>query len=531
MDKIKSTSISYSDVGMLSQLTRDYLDEKEVVKPFYKRKSKIGNIHEAIKNKEDFPHSNRETLVQVLKDQYKELKSKAVHKNINLLLKRNTYTVTTGHQLNLFTGPLYFIYKIVSAIQTAKELKLQYPEINFVPVYWMATEDHDFEEINHTYINGNKIQWNSNQAGMVGEFSLEGIEETIEQFCRSLGNSISSLEMENLIRGAYQAHTNLADATRFLIHELFKNQGLVIIDANHKQLKQLFVPIINKELRENISYKKVSDTIDRFEDEFSAQVSPREINLFYVNEGIRERIVKSDGGFKVNNTEIEFDSSEIDSEIRSFPERFSPNVILRPVYQELILPNLVYIGGGAEVAYWLELKSTFESFNVPFPLVQIRNSFLLLSDNTVKRLSQLKLNLESIYRDKSELINLFAEKANPFGNELGVVEMMLNKQMSELENSMMQYDSELSKSVKASQKGMEKSLNKLRKKVSRSVKRQNLDYIHMLDMVFEEVYPNGVYQERQINFFEMYVKYGEKFLKMVFKNSDPFTKTFKVVEV
>lgn len=531
MDIKKSTSISYSEVGMLSKITRDYLDGNESVVPFYNVASNAKNIWNIIQAKKDFPVENRATLVKVLNEQYGDLTSPSVRNNIDALSDGNTYTVTTGHQLNLFTGPLYFIYKIVSAIQTAKQLGIDHPELNFVPVYWMATEDHDFEEINHSYLDGKKIQWESDQTGMVGEFSLDGIKETVDTFCKALGDSINAQQMIVLIRSAYLDHENLADATRFLVHALFKDKGLVILDGNHKALKQLFTPVIKRELEEQVSFITVSETIANFGSKYSAQVSPREINLFYVKNGIRERILKSDSGYQINNTNVSFTSLQMEGEVANFPERFSPNVVLRPVYQEFILPNLIYIGGGAEVAYWLELKSAFEAFGIAYPMVQIRSSFLTLTNKTISRINELNWTGLDLYRRRSELVSFYIDAVNPYERQLQELKETILSDLKTLGVSLKAFDPELDKSLGASQKGMDKSINRLARKVSGAVKRKSSNHLRKMDQVFEAVYPNGVYQERQVNFFEMNAMYGVSFLDLIFEESNPFCIRFKIIEV
>ena len=162
-------------------------------------------------------------------------------------------------------------------------------------------------------------------------------------------------------------HQDLATATRFLANELFKKEGLVILDGESKSLKNLFIPYMNEELKNQSSFKTVSETnLKLTSDEYSIQVNPREINLFYIEDNLRERIIFENGKYKVNNTKIEFSQVEILAEVDKNPEKFSPNVILRPLYQEVILPNLCYIGGGGEIAYWLQLKSNFVKFKVRF---------------------------------------------------------------------------------------------------------------------------------------------------------------------
>jgi len=308
--------------------------------------------------------------------------------NIELLHHENTFTITTSHQLNLFTGPLYFLYKIISVINLTNELKAAYPENNFVPVYWMATEDHDFDEINYFNFKGKKVQWSRQASGAVGRLNTEDLDKVLDVFTANLGFGANSNGIKKLFKCAYLDHKNLADATRFLANELFGIYGLVIVDADDRDLKSLFAPYVKKELTEQTSFTKVSETNEKINSlGFNVQVNPREINLFYLKEDLRERIVEQNGTYFVNDTDISFTKSELLAELEKHPERFSPNVIMRPLYQEVILPNLCYIGGGGELAYWFQLKSYFKAVNVPFPMLLLRNSVLV---KTAKQSEKLK---------------------------------------------------------------------------------------------------------------------------------------------
>ena len=340
-------TISYSNTGYFSKLICDYLAETESTIPFYHRYPNIENFKHKIEEKRaSFNAETREILVTRLKAQYESCNpSEATSSNIEALKNEDTFTVTTGHQLNLFTGPLYFLYKIIAALNLSEQLKENYPKFNFVPVYWMATEDHDFEEINYFNFKGKKFVWNRSSGGAVGELTTEGLQDVFELLKREWGSSKNAEALLQLFSESYLKHNNLADATRHLANDLFKDYGLVIVDGNDGELKKAFIPFAEKELSDNLSFHKVTDTTKRLvASGYGEQVHPREINLFYLKEGIRERIVETDGQFFVNDTDISFSKDEVISELQTHPERFSPNALLRPLYQEAILPNLCYIG-------------------------------------------------------------------------------------------------------------------------------------------------------------------------------------------
>ncbi|HEX9825521.1 MAG TPA: bacillithiol biosynthesis cysteine-adding enzyme BshC, partial [Flavobacteriaceae bacterium] len=375
--------IPFRDTAYFSSLICDYLEGSKHIEAFYNRFPNLENFKEQIDEKRmSVRAESRTVLVSSLKTQYKHVEvSEITNQNIESLKLENTFTVTTGHQLNVFTGPLYFLYKIISTINLCKQLKATYPENNFVPIYWMATEDHDFDEINYFNFGDKKIQWTRSSSGAVGALDLQGLDEVFKVFSNQLDHSIHAENLRELFRTSYLKHCNLAEATRFMANELFKDYGLVILDGNVKDLKRLFIPYMEDELVNQTSYKLVSETnqhLNGLSSNYKIQVNPREINLFYLTENLRERIVERDGRYSVNGTKISWNKSELLKELHEFPERFSPNVILRPLYEEVVLPNLCYIGGGGELAYWLQLKSNFEANKVTFPMLLLRNSAVLV---------------------------------------------------------------------------------------------------------------------------------------------------------
>ena len=522
--------LSYEKARMLSSLTRAYLSSDKSIDNLIDFNSNSSSVGQVISQRERSFPVDRKLLVKELLSQYDELgASKQVAKNINSLLDANTYTVVTGHQLSLFTGPLYFIYKIVSAIKVAKTLNEDYPNHHFVPIYWMATEDHDFEEINHTYIFGKKIEWSSPQTGMVGEFSTEGLSRVISQLKDVLGDDIQSEKWIGIIEDAYLKHENLSDATRYLVNYLFESEGLVIMDANSHELKLAFKTVIKNELLYQKSCDLVNETIAAFPKGSKAQVTPREINLFYVVKGVRERIIKEDELYVVKDTNFKFTEEEILAEVDQYPERFSPNVILRPVYQELILPNVMYIGGGAEIAYWLQLKSTFNYHKVSFPLLQIRNSFLVIDKDSVEKVLNCCLSLEELFYPENEQIKILLKNDNPFVEELAAHKKEVNDKVKDLIVQLEKFDPELIKSLKSTKQGFLKELKKLDQKIMKSVKRKQQVKLNRLAAIRNVVYPGGVYQERSVNVLEMLTLYGEDFLSIIESQTEPFETELSVL--
>ena len=320
---MQKETIPLEETDCFSSFFLDYISGKRELAPFYSVAPKLENFREIIEGR-NFPTAKRSALVDSLEDQYDGLKmEEAISKNIALLKDDKTYTIVTGHQLNIFTGPLYFIYKIITVINTCQVLKKKFPEYNFVPVYWMASEDHDFEEIQYFHYEGKKVEWKTDQKGAVGRFNPKELVE----IAKSLPQGAAFFEE------AYTAES-LAEAVRRYVNHLFGRDGLVVIDADDPQLKQSLNHVVEEDLFSHSPQKLVSKTSKALEAlGFKPQVHPREINFFYLNGDVRERIIASESGFEAISSDIHFSESEMRQLIQSNPEQFSPNVILRPLYQ------------------------------------------------------------------------------------------------------------------------------------------------------------------------------------------------------
>jgi bacillithiol biosynthesis cysteine-adding enzyme BshC len=521
--------ISYQKSGYFSKLIVDYLDEKPEIQSLYHRFPTLENFASQIDEKaKNYSLENRSTLVQSLKNQNTNFPiSEVTQANIELLKSKKTFTITTGHQLNLFTGPAYFLYKIASTINLCKQLKETYSEYNFVPVYWMATEDHDFEEINHFNLKEKKIKWERESFGPVGRLSTEGLNEIFEEFSEIIGVGETATYLKEVFRKSYLEHNNLADATRFLANELFSEEGLVIIDGDDKNLKTLFAPYIKDELIHQNSFAAVSKTIAQLKD-YTVQVNPREINLFYIEDTLRERIIFENTIYKVNNTKIQFSESEILDLLESSPEKFSPNVILRPLYQEVILPNLAYIGGGGEIAYWLELKSNFNSQHVTFPILMLRNSFVVATEKQMEKMEKLHISWSDLFLPQEELIHQKTKELSLFKIDFSEQKETLRKQFAELLKIAEQTDKSFIGAVKAQEAKQIKGLENLEKRLLKAEKRVHIERLDRITDIQNQLFKNGSLQERKNNFSEYYSK---KFKNDVVLLSNPLNTHFKIIKI
>jgi bacillithiol biosynthesis cysteine-adding enzyme BshC len=525
--------IPFKDTNYFSSLICDYLDEKPELRSFYNRFPNLKNFKLQIEEKKGcVKTSSRTVLTKVLKRQYQNTKTSVLTiQNIEALKKENTFTITTGHQLNLFTGPLYFLYKIISTINLTVQLKQEYPKNNFVPVYWMATEDHDFEEINYFNFKGKKVHWNVESNGAVGEISTNGLEEVFKIFSSELGHGNNADVLRRLFEDAYLKHDSLAKATHFLADTLFSEYGLVIIDANDIDLKRLFIPYVEKELLEKVSYNTVVNSNAALEKQYNIQVNPREINLFYLTKGLRERIVERDGKYYVNETNISWIKSDLLKELHEHPERFSPNVIMRPLYQEVILPNLCYIGGGGELAYWLQLKDYFNAANIPFPILLLRNSVLIKTEKQTEKIKKLNLSLKELFLKQQDLVNKRVKGLSKINVDFSNQKEHLQKQFKDLYLLAEQTDGSFLGAVAAQEKKQLKGLANLEKRLLKAQKRKFEEHVNRITDLQNELFPGKSLQERNLNFSEIYLQFGDQLIHKLVLNLQPLKGEFLILNL
>jgi len=504
---------SIQKTKLFSSLFENYIQQDETVKPFYKYH--IGQKDfEAFFTEEHFNYLNRPVLVESLLKQtqlVRNTSSKTIE-SIRLLSNDNAFTVTTGHQLCLFTGPLYFIYKIISTINLCKTLTEKFPNKNFVPVYWMASEDHDFEEINHANVFGKKIVWNSEEKGSVGNFKTETLKDGIAELKTILGDTENTTSLIELFTNAYLKNENLADATRYLVNDLFGNYGLVTLDGNDKDLKGLFKEEFKTDLFKNTSFEIVSETINQLKEKYSAQVSPRLINVFYTEPNLRERIEKQDDRYHVLNTEISFSKVELETIIDTTPEKLSPNVVLRPLYQQKILPNVAYVGGPGELAYWLQYKKMFEAYDITFPILIPRHFAMIIDKGMQNKIKKLNLETESVFTDGEDLVKAFIKTEHADVNLNN-----FNSPLSDVFNSITELVSTIDKSLLGSVEAeKQKALNGilvLNQKINKALKQQSETDINQIWAIKSKLFPNNMPQERYDNLSMYYTKYGKIFIE------------------
>jgi bacillithiol biosynthesis cysteine-adding enzyme BshC len=314
---------------------------------------------------------------------------------------------------------------------------------------------------------------------------------------------------------------NLEAATRYLVNALFGETGLVIVDGDDRLLKRLFIRHVESELFEQFSFKAVSQTNEKLKS-YSVQVNPREINLFYLRDGLRSRIVKEEALFRVLETDFIFTENELRQELLEFPERFSPNVILRPLYQEVILPNLVYIGGAGELAYWLQLKSMFSEADVCFPVLKLRNTALILYRKDFEKMQRLSLEISDLLSSVTDLSKRVAVRSADFPLSLENEKSLLENTFARLEALISKTDKSFAGAVSAQKKKQLNGLEKLEKRLLLAQKRKSADEIARALALRQFIFPYNQFQERILNFAVFYAEFGTAFIETLLQEFEPF---------
>lgn len=527
---LKTTAIDLRSSGLPGRLPADYLYGKPELRSFYSFSPDKQGFRDLI-SQQPYSGMDRTILSTVLATQAATVSnsSEASLRNIELLKQNTAFTVTTGHQLCLFTGPLYFIYKIISTILLAEELKKEFPSQQFVPVYWMASEDHDFEEISGFTVNGRSFKWNSTQSGAVGDFDPRELKNQMASLREVLGISDNADQLFRLFENAYLKHNNLAAATRYLVNELFGTYGLVTVDGNDRTFKQQFIPWFKKDIFEEQPFQLVQQSVKELETlGYHSQVNPRPINCFYMEKGLRVRIEKQGDLYHFVGTDHQLTKEELLHLVETEPEKISPNVVLRPLYQQVILPNLAYLGGPGELAYWLEFKSMFDALGVTLPLLLPRNFVMVVDKVTRQKVEQLGFGMQDIFRAEQDLVKSYMTNSGQVF-DLGTEAKQAEQFYTALIQRISVADPTLEKHVAAELARVQKKLKGVGEKANRALKRKADTELSRIRQIKEKLFPGGVPQERTENFAMLWLNMGPGLFEVLRSSIVPLDFSVKLI--
>ncbi len=474
-------------------------------------------------DKKSFPLEKRKVLHELIFDQYKKtgIDVPVIHK---YLLDDNCYTITTGHQLCLFGGPQYFIHKIISIIKLAELLKDQYPDMHIIPVFWMASEDHDFKEISNVSVFNKVISVNGENLGPVGRIKTEVFKPALVELIEMFKNDNRGNYLIEIFKEAFKREY-WSDCTRYWVSMLFDDYDLLIIDADDLKLKSIFSPLMAKEVDDQFSYKSVlQGNKELIKSGYDIQVNPREINLFYIDKGLRERIILENNKFNIGANS--YSKNELLSKLDDNPENFSPNVLLRPLYQETILPNLVYVGGPAEISYWSQLQITFNVADITFPKLLLRESFGWIKKLDIDWWNEQKFMIKDLFEDFDALV-----KRIHFNDDNAILPIDENLKLvnNSILDKIMNIDPSLEGMLNSELTKFKKGLIKIQSRLIANSKKKNESYFKRVKKIQESVIKNKILNERKDSFIQNYIESDGSYISKLMEESAPLSASLKLL--
>jgi bacillithiol biosynthesis cysteine-adding enzyme BshC len=484
-------SIKRSEVAAFSEFSVAFSDQEQFAsvlnRPFVSLESLTAQARE---KKQAYSSKHREVLVHELELQLAQKLSESQRKNLDLLRLEDTFTITTGHQLTLFGGPMYLVYKVLHVVKLTEMWNKSQSEFKAVPVFWMASEDHDLDEVRSTHLFGKKFIWETDQTGAVGRMKTTGLTEVLESFKELFAGKDAEIEALLKLESAYYAGFNQA-----FLSSLFAEFGVLVIQPDSAALKELFLPVMKREMEENCSFPAVSKmNAVLAKMGWEPQAQARVINLFHLSEGKRSRIEKSGDSFKMNDAH--WSAEELLKTVHNHPEQFSPNVILRPVYQETILPNLAYIGGGGEMAYWVQLKYVFAAHETVYPLIQQRNSLHVIDAGMQKRMEKLDFAVQDYFLAVDTLKKRFISENSAEEVDMTYVYDAFEQFKKSLIEKTSSVAQALENMAEAESVKMFKQLEQIESKLVKHVKQGHEQALKSIEFICERFLPENTLQER-----------------------------------
>lgn len=519
MNSYTTSSYSWDDTSFSTVFSQDYLGSFPILQKFYDFNPDEKGLDEALKQRQKYA-TPREDLAKSLFEQYEKMEkdffvnpeNDVVHRNIELLKKDNTFTVTTGHQPLFLGGQLFFFYKIVSAINQAAYLQKKYPDFNIVPVFWMASEDHDFEEVSKATLFGKEQKWQKEVDNEpVGSLDPSGCLDVLNELKPKLEETHNGKFIFDLFERAYNRCGTFACATRYWLNRLFRNKGLIILDPMDQRLKQHIKDIAQKDIIERKYFQLVNDSKEELQKKYKTPVNPREINFFLFENGKRLRLKEESGKISTDDGSRQFSEEELQKIINESPEKLSPNVVTRPLFQEKLLPNISYVGGPSEIAYWMELKTSFRETGIFFPAITLRNSAVWIGKGLSKKINKLQIPADLFLEEKDKLVDKFLEKKEnnqQLENEIASLEASLES----LKSIASGQHSDIQKKILDFAVPQSKGVQKFRKELNKAFKAKNEAELEQLLKIYDRLFPNGNPQERVDNFIPYYLDHGGNFL-------------------
>lgn len=544
-------TISFKDMpDMTSKLFLDYLYDFSKVQNFYSGDFRnTDSIRRKLSEISSKNHVNRLLLAETLGKQNKLFgNSEKSLQNIELLKQANTVAVVTGQQMGVFGGPLYTIYKAMGTVKLCESFQRQFPDYHFVPVFWMELEDHDFEEIRSIQLFNTEneirsIVYNGADADNKSKSPINSIQlnadiqRVIQEIKSTLNPTDFSAELFSKLESAYQDGKSISEAFGFWICSLLGKYGLVMMDPSDGEFKKMAAPIFKKEL-ENADQTHallMAQSSALKNAGYDAQVENEPTNLFLRDEGNSKHPLNKNGHnkFKIRAEDAASHRESLIKLIETEPNRFIPNVILRPIVQDHLLPTFAYVGGPSEIAYFAQFKTIYEFFDIPEPLI-IPRPFITILEKKIKKVTdKYGITVEEIFKKKSHIVDDVAkgDSQSSASGQLDTLLTQIHSQFSTIEKNLVSVDASLKGASETALDKIEKAIKVLKEKTGDAEKRKNELTHSQLTKAVRHILPQDQFQEREINTLYYLNKYGFDFLDTLHESMDVSSVAHEIVEL
>ena len=524
--------INFSDIPGHQNLFLDYLYEFENVSDFYpydfRNRENYLKIFKNISEKRSYLSAD---ISQLISNQYSNInKSETTEGNIKKLSDKKTLAIVTGQQLGILGGPLYTFYKIITAIKLSRFLSERYNDYNFVPVFWLEGDDHDFNEVRAIKIidEGNSLLSIGYKEEIEEDDAKQSVghikfDSSIQDFFDSLNNNLKETEFKNPLlnelKDFYSEGKSFKEAFKDLIFKYFDEYGLIIFDPQEIEVKRLLKPIFKKEITDfRLHTEKLVHLSATLEELYHAQVKVKPVNLFLNYDGGRHSVEPVDNEFRLRRKRKSFTCDQLLELLENEPDKFSPNVLLRPICQDFLLPTAFYIGGPSEISYFAQIKPLYEFYDIVQPIIYPRSSATILESTIENILEKHSVQINDLFIDvenvKKKIINSVAESS------IDAMFDGLTKQVEtafdQLKEKLIDLDKTIADASNRYRDKISGSINELKSKAEKAQQKKYEVTLRQIDKAAINLFPNTNLQERELNFVYYVNKYGNEFIKKIF---------------
>ena len=540
---MSENAISFRDIPKTSRLFQDFLYDFDRVAEFYDS-SGHSNAKLAERARRIITDSYPRTeIADALEAQNKAAGAgEATLANIQKLRDADSVVVITGQQAGLFSGPLFTLYKALTVIKLSEELRAE--GVKAVPMFWIASEDHDFAEVNHCRVVNRDgqlmtITYSSapGEGKPVGEIRLgDEIKDNVAQLLAALPSSEFVDQLKVDLEQSYKPGAGFAEAFGKLMMKFFGRFGVILIDPLDHRLKELAGTIYSRAISASSDFAAALVGASRkLEDAgYHAQVfaSHDSVPLFILDEGRRTAMHRGDdGSFHLKGSTKKFGSSDLAESVAKCPTCFSPNVTLRPIVQDFLLPTVAYVGGPAEIAYFAQVRPAYRLLGRLEPVILPRASLTLIEKRQVKTLQKSGLDFADLFAGQQETTAKAIEHSlhGTTGELFEETERLFQTQLEKLRAMLTSVDPTLADSLKGSREKILYQLGHLKNRFIHNRSQRDATTVLQIERVFAILYPNKTLQEREINASYFLARYGYELLDLLYNEIDPHLNQHKLV--